>query len=156
MVVLRSEPEYECDMSVEVMPARARFEQIEVGRVFQTSASFGYAEMDQFAALSGDDSAIHTDPETAKRFGFPDRVQYGFLLAALLSRIVGTNLEHAICAAVQLDFVKPAIAGDRIDVRAEVTQVQEAIRSVVLKITMLNGRDIITRGKLTTIFLPEA
>jgi acyl dehydratase len=142
-------------MPLNVMPPPARFEQIEIGRVFQTSESFGPPEMDQFAALSGDRSAIHTDPETAKRFGFPDRVQYGFLLAALLSRIVGENFEHAVCAAVQLDFVKPAIAGDRIDVRAEVTQVQQAIRSVVLKITMLNRGEIITRGKLTTIFLPE-
>jgi len=130
-----------------------RFEEIHVGRVFHVSERFGHSEMDQFAALSGDHSAIHTDPETAKRFGFPDRLQYGFLLTSLLSRIVGTNFEHAVCAAVSLDFVKPAIAGEHVDVRAEVTQVQEAMRSVVLKITMLSDRDVIARGKLTTVFL---
>jgi acyl-CoA thioesterase FadM len=54
---------------------------------------------------------------------------------------------------VSLDFVKPAIAGEPVDVRAEVTQVQEAMRSVVLKITMLSDRDVIARGKLTTVFL---
>lgn len=129
------------------------FEQIQVGLVFQTSERFWHSEMDQFAALSGDHSAIHTDPETAKRFGFPDRVQYGFLLASLLSRIVGTNFEHAVCAAVSMDFVKPAIAGEHVDVRAEVTQVQETMRSVVLKITMLHARDVIVRGKLTAVFL---
>ncbi|MBV9302372.1 MAG: hypothetical protein JOY62_03125 [Acidobacteriaceae bacterium] len=142
-------------MSPNVTSAPARFEQIQIGQVFQASESFGHAEMDQFAALSGDHSAIHASPETAKRFGFPDRVQYGFLLATLLSRIVGTNFEHAVCASVMLDFVKASIAGDRIDVRAEVTQVQEAIRSVVLKIAMLNGPDILVRGKLTATFLAE-
>src|ERR1039457_1608906 len=71
--------------------APVQFEQIQVGRVFHASDSFGHSEMDQFAALSGDHSAIHADAETAKRFGFPDRVQYGFLLVSLLSRIVGTN-----------------------------------------------------------------
>jgi acyl-CoA hydrolase len=52
-----------------------------------------------------------------------------------------------------MDFVKPAIAGEQVDVRAEVTQVQETMRSVLLKITMLSGRDVIVRGKLTTVFL---
>ncbi len=141
-------------MSLAGAPAPVRFEQIQVGRVFRASESFGHSEMDQFAILSGDHSAIHADPETARRFGFPDRVQYGFLLASLLSRIVGTNFEHAVCAAVAMDFVKPAIAGERVEVRAEVTQVQEAMRSVTLKITMLHDHDVIVRGKLTTVFLP--
>ena len=130
-----------------------RFEEMRVGGVFQTSESFGHAEMDQFAALSGDHSAIHIDPSVARRFGFDDRVQYGFLLTALLSRIVGANFEHAVCAAVSVDFVRPAIAGEKVEVRAEVTQVQETMRSAVLKVTMFSGDDVIVRGKLTTVFL---
>lgn len=138
-------------MPFESVPAP--FAEMAVGRVFQTFESFGYGEMDRFAALSGDYSSIHTEGVTARQFGFSDRLQYGFLLASLLSRIVGTNFEHAVCAAVSLDFVKPVSAGERICVRAEVTQVQETMQSVVLKITMMNGRDVIVRGKLTTVFL---
>jgi acyl-CoA thioesterase FadM len=74
-------------------------------------------------------------------------------LTTLLSRIVGTNFEHAVCAAVSLDFVKPVTVGERVDVSAEVAQVQASMRSVVLKITMLRGGDVVVRGKLTTIFL---
>ena len=116
-----------------------RFELVEVGQVYETSASFGVSAMDRFAALSGDHSSIHTDAQVARQFGFPDRVQYGFLLAALLSRIVGENFEHAVCAAVSLDFTNPTFAGERVDVRAEVTQTQKAMRSVVLRVTMFNG-----------------
>jgi acyl dehydratase len=112
--------------------------------------------MDQFASLSSDHSAIHTDKETASRLGFPDRVQYGFLLATLLSGIVGANFEHAVCAAVSLDFVSPAIAEQRVEVRAEVTQIQEAMRSLAPRITMLVGSTVVVRGKLTAVFLPEA
>ncbi len=130
-----------------------RFEQIRVGRVFQVSECFGHSEMDRFADLSGDHSAIHSDPETAKRFGFRDRLQYGFLLASLLSRIVGTNFEHAICTSVSMDFVNPAIAGEHVEVRAEVTQVQETMRSVALKIAISSEREVIARGKLITVFL---
>jgi acyl dehydratase len=135
--------------------ALARFEDLEVGRVFQTSESFGPAEMDQFAALSGDRSAIHADAETAKRFGFAGRVQYGFLLTSLLSRIVGSNFEHAVCAAVSLDFAGPVLAGDRVDVRAEVAQIQTAMRSVALRIAMTSGGSVVARGKLTAVFLRE-
>jgi len=148
-----SDHRWGADVSLVRAPAPVRFEKIQIGSVFHASERFGHSEMDQFAALIGDHSAIHADPETAEQFGFPDRVQYGFLLASLLSRIVGTNFEHAVCGAVSLDFVKPAIAGERVDVRAEVTQVQESMRSVALKITMLNGRDVIVRGKLITVFL---
>ena len=129
------------------------FEEIQTGQVFRTSESFGVAEMDHFAHLSGDRSAIHTDSETARGFGFSDRIQYGFLLTALLSRIVGTNFAHAVCAAVSLDFTKAVIVGERVELRAEVIHVQEAMRSVAMKITVLRGADVVVRGKLTTIFL---
>ena len=142
-------------MSLTRVGAPVRFEQIEPGQVFQTSETFGIAAMDQFAALSGDHSAIHTDVETAKQSGFPDRLQYGFLLAALLSRIVGSNFHRAVCAAVSLDFMKPVPASIRVDVSAEVTQVQQAMRSVALRVTMTSQGQTVTRGKLTTVFLPE-
>jgi acyl dehydratase len=132
-----------------------RFEQIEIGQVFRTSETFGYVEMERFAELSGDRSAIHSDAETARHFGFSDRIQYGFLLTSLLSRIVGENFDRAVCAAVSADFTKPVICGEHIEVRAEVSHVQEAMRSVVLRVTMLRGSDTVLRGKLTTVFLAE-
>ncbi len=131
------------------------FEEIEIGQIFKTSESFGYLAMDRFAELSGDLSAIHVNPETARECGFPDRLQYGFLLASLLSRIVGVNFHHAVCAAVSLDFIKPVAAKAPVEVAAKVTQVQCAMRSVVLTITMTSEGATVVRGKLTTVFLPE-
>jgi len=130
-----------------------RFEQIDLGQLFETSESFGYQAMDAFAALSGDRSAIHANSETARECGFPDRLQYGFLLASLLSRIVGSNFHRAVCAAVSLDFMKPVPAQARVEVTAKVTQVQRAMRSVVLAITMNSEGTTVVRGKLTIVFL---
>ena len=143
------------DMSLAEVLMPIRFEQIERGQSYRTSESFGYSAMDLFAELSGDRSAIHVNGETARRCGFPDRLQYGFLLASLLSRIVGSNFHNAVCAAVSLDFVKPVAAGVRVDVTAEVAQVQLALRSVALRITMTSEEKTVLRGKLTTVFLPE-
>jgi acyl dehydratase len=131
------------------------FDEIRLGQVFQTSETFGYAAMDHFAALTGDRSAIHVDGCVARECGFPDRLQYGFLLAGLLSRIVGTNFHKAVCAAVSLDFINPVPAGTRVDVNAEVMQIQDAMRSVALRITMASEAKVVVRGKLTTIFLRE-
>ena len=142
-------------MSLMVNMPSVRFEEIELGRLFRTSEAFGYLAMDQFAALTGDHSVIHTDPSAAKLCGFPDRLQYGFLLAGLLSRIVGTNFHNAVCAAVSLDFMQPVPAQKRVDVTAEVTQIQHAMRSVALRITMTSEGTTVVRGKLTTVFLRE-
>ena len=129
------------------------FEQIEVGMVLRTAESFGYAEMDAFANLSGDHSAIHSSAEAALLCGFPDRLQYGFLLVSLLSRIVGTNFQRSVCAAVSLDFMKPVAAKVSVEVSAEVVQIQQALRSVVLRIVMTSEGSTVVRGKLTTVFL---
>lgn len=142
-------------MSLSEREHLTEFGQMEIGRLFSVSECFADEAMQQFAQLSGDRSAIHTDRETARRFGFPDRLQYGFLLSNLLSRIVGENFRNAICAAVSLDFVKPAFSGDRVDVAAEVVQIQQSMRSVVLRISMKTGNQLLARGKLTTIFLPD-
>jgi acyl dehydratase len=132
-----------------------QFDGVELGQVYHTSETFGYAAMDAFAELSGDHSAIHADSMLARECGFPDRLQYGFLLASLLSRIVGCNFHRAVCASVSLDFVEPVPAGAIVNVRAEVAQIQHTMRSVALRITMSCGASKIAHGKLTTVFLPE-
>jgi acyl dehydratase len=132
-----------------------RFDQIRLGQLFRTSHTFSYAAMDTFAELTGDCSAIHTDLTVAKAYGFSDRLQYGFLLAGLLSRIVGANFYNAVCAAVSLDFVRPVPATAQVDVTAEVIQLQHVMRSVSLRSTMLSEGSTVLRGKLTVVFLAE-
>jgi len=53
-------------------------------------------ELDRFAQLSGDISAIHISREAAQTSGFPDRVVHGLLAGAYVSRMVGMELpgEH--------------------------------------------------------------
>lgn len=138
-------------------PARTqpwRFEELELGQEFTTAELFDATALDRFALLSGDDSPLHADVQTAMRLGFPDRVVYGFHALALLSRIVGTFCQNAICVSVEADFTAPTFCGDRIQVAAEVVKIQRAMRSVTLKVRMLRGDDVVVRGKLTTKFLP--
>ena len=133
--------------------ARLPFEQLHLDDVFETSETFDVIAMDRFAELSGDDSPIHVDAAAAQRHGFEDRLQYGFLLLSLVSRIVGTRFENAICASVSVDFVKPVIAGQRVAALASVSQIQQSTHSVVLKLVMRSEGHVVLRGKLTTVFL---
>lgn len=142
-------------MSLDRTDVPLRFHEVKLGQIFSASRIFDYSDMDTFAALSGDFSAIHTDPETAKACGFSDRLQYGFLLASILSRIVGENFDRAVCAAAALDFTNPVPANVQVNVVAEVTQMQYSMRSVSMRITMASMGRTVLRGKLTTIFLPE-
>ncbi len=143
-------------MPLTEMQSLLRFEDITLGQIFRTAETFDYSAMDVFANLSGDRSAIHVNPQTAKRCGFPDRLQYGFLLASLMSRIVGTNFDQAVCAAVSMDFVKPVPANVQVDATAEVIQMQAALRSVSLKVTMTSHGVTVIRGKLTAVFLSRS
>ena len=131
------------------------FGDIANGRVFTTSHSFDEAELDRFAALSGDYSPLHADMSAAAALGFPRRVVYGFHMLALLSRIVGTQFKNAICVAVDADFVAPAYCGDEIAVSAEVMQMQPAMRTVRLRTVFIRGAETVARGKLTVRFLPD-
>ena len=69
-------------------------EQLKAG----TAASFEHtiteAELDAFAALSGDRNPLHCDPAYGRAFGFPDRFAHGVLLGADPVRRSAAGLRH--------------------------------------------------------------
>jgi 3-hydroxybutyryl-CoA dehydratase len=129
------------------------FEQLELGRQFHASEVYTDATLAAFETLSGDHNPLHTDSAAAVALGFPDRLVYGFQMAALLSGIVRTNLRSAVCASVSLDFVQPVFAGEQIQLTAEVAQLQPALKSVILKAQFTRRAQLVARGKLTVQFL---
>jgi acyl dehydratase len=130
------------------------FEELTVGQVFSVGAVLGESELNRFSALSGDYSPIHTDEAAARQCGFPGRVVCGSQVLSFLSPIAGRSFHAAVCASVSMDFTAPAFAGDRITVRAEMTQIQAAMRSVSLAVRVLrNENGPIARGRLVTRFL---
>jgi 3-hydroxybutyryl-CoA dehydratase len=130
-----------------------RFEEISVGDVFTVEALLDESQLDAFATLSGDHSPIHQDPAVARQCGFEGRLAYGFQVLALFSAIVGGNFHTALCTSVSADFIAPAFAGDHVTVRAEVIQIQAAMRTVSLAVRVFRGDSPLVRGKLLTRFL---
>ena len=96
--------------------------------------------IDQFAALSGDDYWIHTDPVRAKAEGpFGTTIAHGMLVQALASRlrvpldfeVVGfTNMVNY--GSDRLRFAAPVPSGCRIHARARVKAVEQVKSGVQL------------------------
>ncbi len=111
-----------------------------LGQVFTSERVFVQADFDRFAALSGDDNPIHTDPEFAARTRFGRTVSHGMLLYGL---ICGTLARH-VPGAVQLDqdlmFPAQTYTGELMTIRLQVLEVQPEQRQARLE-TVISKAD---------------
>ena len=107
------------------------------------------AQMDAFAALSGDENPLHRDDAFARAAGFEGRVVYGALLVAQVSRMIGMHLpgRDAVWNRVQMDFAAPLYPGQSAELVARVEHVSEAARAVELRLELRAEGKRIARGR---------
>ena len=131
--------------------AAFKLDEIRSGQRHEFDFAIGPAEMESFAALSGDRNPLHCDEAFARQRGFRGRVVYGALLVAAVSRMIGMHLpgRNALWNSLQMQFAAPLIVGDPARLEANVTQVSEATRSIVLQLTVTSSGEIVARGKAT-------
>lgn len=111
-----------------------------------------------FQKLSGDSNPLHMSPDYAKENGFKDKVVYGMLTSAFLSRLVGMYLPGRYCLLRQaeLKFIRPVYAGNVLRVEGEVTALNGTVEQAELKVSMENEEhEIVLRGKVKVGFLKE-
>ena len=105
--------------------------------------------MDQFYAISGDNSPIHMDADYAAQRGYPGRVVYGMLGASFFSTLAGVYLpgEHCLLHSVECKFAKPVFIGDTLTISGKVTEVNETFREITIKAVITNQNGVkVTRG----------
>jgi acyl dehydratase len=136
--------------------AAFRLDDLELGQQAAFETVISAADIDAFAALSGDASPLHVDRDFAKARGFDDRVVHGAYLVALASRLVGMYLpgRDALLLAMNVSFASPVLVGTRVTVTGTVDQISDGVRSVVLKIRVLDtdSRATLARMKATVGF----
>jgi len=93
------------------------------------------ADMLRYAELSGDRNPLHLDADFARSRGFRDRVVYGGLLIAQVSRMIGMHLpgRDAIWNGLRIDFRGPLYVGETARLEAEITHHSEAVRALELR-----------------------
>jgi 3-hydroxybutyryl-CoA dehydratase len=116
------------------------FEAFRIGDRATFSKTIGEADILLFAAVSGDNYALHVDDEYAKSTRFGRRVAHGLLTASLLSATNGLLLQKpgGISLAQTLRFLKPVYPGDTITACSEVVEILPAQRRLRCRTTCVN------------------
>jgi acyl dehydratase len=93
-------------------------------------------DIDRFAELSGDMSAIHMSADAAASRGFRGRVAHGLLLGAWVSAVVGTRLpgDCGVLQTITFAFRAPVVPPDLLRITVTVTGKSEAVSQLKLSI----------------------
>ncbi len=98
-----------------------------VGDSVQLTRTFGDAEIEKFAELTGDRNPLHMDEAFAAHTRFKRRIAQGILSASLISTCIGMHLPGA--GAIYLDqtlrFIKPVYVGDTVTLTATVSHIRQ-------------------------------
>lgn len=100
------------------------------------------ADVQTFAALTGDRNPVHLDPAYAARTRFGGRIAHGILTAGLVSAVIGMHLPGpgGIYLSQTLRFTRPVRIGETITATAEVTAYDPERRRLTLRTTCANQR----------------
>lgn len=93
-----------------------------------------------FLETFGDTSRIHVDDAYAEANGFKGRVMHGAILNGFLSQFIGLHFPgpRGLLLTCDIRYLRPCYLGDKIRVKARVTQKLESRRVVVLEVGFYN------------------
>lgn len=108
--------------------------------------SFSQADFDQFALLSGDDNAIHTDPEYSARTHFGQTVAHGLLLCSVLRGLVDQLIPGGSIAEQSVMFPAPTFTNERMRFSAEIQDTEAALTILKLEVRRVADGEIACQG----------
>ncbi len=123
------------------------FEDLQVGM----SATFGKtiteADIVLFAAVSGDNNAVHINETFAKTTMFGGRIAHGMLSASVISAAIAGRLPGpgTVYLGQSLQFRAPVRPGDTVEATVTVAELNDAKRRITLKTECrVDGKLVIT------------
>jgi len=127
------------------------FEDFSVGQKIVTkSRTLTENDIMTFAALSGDDNRIHTDPEFSKTTPFGKQIAHGILGLAIASGLAWQTgiLDGTVIAFREISewkFIAPLFIGDIVQAEMEVAEIKALPRigggAVTINFKMKNQKD---------------
>ena len=142
------------------------FEEFSVGQKLVTEKrTVTENDIMTFAALTGDNNRIHTDPEYSKTTVFGRQVAHGLLGLSIASGLAWQTgiLDGTVIAFREINewkFVKPVFIGDSIYVDLEVKEAKALPRigggSVTINLEVKNQNEEVThRGAWTVLMMSK-
>jgi 3-hydroxybutyryl-CoA dehydratase len=116
---------------------------LEIGQTCTARRTFTQADLDSFAAISGDDNPIHVDPDFSARTKFGRTVAHGMLLYGTICGLLSQNYPGAVQVEQSLMFPAPTYTGESITITAEIIELMPEHRAR-LKTTISDSRGELT------------
>lgn len=122
------------------------FDELSVGQAAEVSHVVGAADIEAFAAVSGDHNPVHMDEAYAKTTPFGGRIAHGMLSAAYISAVLGNDLPGpgAIYLSQSLRFRRPVKIGDPVTARVTVKALDEAKGHATFEtVCLVDGKTVV-------------
>ncbi len=97
-------------------------EELAIGDAVSFSKTLSDADVDRFAAASGDTNPLHLSDEIAEDTRFNGRIVHGTLAAGLISAALARLPGGVVYLSQDLEFRAPVRIGDRISAHVEVVE----------------------------------
>ena len=100
------------------------YDDLQVGQTANQSHVVSEADIQMFAAVSGDNNPVHLDADFAAASRFKERIAHGMFTGALISAAIACKLPGpgSVYLCQQLNFTRPVKLGDTLDVQLEVLE----------------------------------
>ncbi len=121
-------------------------EDLSVGQAAELTREVSAADLDAFAAVTGDVNPLHLDETWAAATPFGGRIAHGMLAAGYISAVIGTKLPGpgAVYVSQTLRFRRPVRIGDAVTARVEITALDEKRSRVTLStVCRVNGKAVV-------------
>ena len=124
-------------------------EDLSIGQSAERRRSVTAADIDAFAAVSGDDNPVHLDEAYAAKTPFGGRIAHGMLGASYISAVLGAQLPGAgsIYVSQSLRFRRPVRIGDEVTAQVTVTAIDADKGRVTLETRCLVGGKTVIDGE---------
>jgi 3-hydroxybutyryl-CoA dehydratase len=132
------------------------FDELSVGQSAETTHIVGAADIEAFAAVSGDVNPVHMDEAYARTTTFGGRIAHGMLAAAYISAVLGNDLPGpgAIYLSQSLRFRRPVKIGDPVTARVTVKTLDPAKGHATFEtLCVVNGKTVVDGEAL--IMVPQ-
>lgn len=124
-------------------------EDLSIGQTAELRRSITAADIDAFAAVSGDTNPVHLDEAYARTTPFGGRIAHGMLSASYISAVLGAQLPGtgSIYVSQTLRFRRPVRIGDEVTAQVTITGIDADKGRVTLDTRCLVAGKAVIEGE---------
>ncbi len=111
---------------------------------------FASSDVEGYAAASGDDNPLHTDPTIAARAGLARPPVHGMLVMGCFEPFLAAWRPGVQVTRLAAKFIRPVLVGESIDVSGKVVQAAPDA-AAVLRLTVKRGGDLVCLAEATIL-----